>query len=300
MSAHVMKTEIKKIDSCKRELFIELESEAVQKRYDSLLEHLTKEANIPGFRPGKATKDAVKRFLGKQKLDEEFIKETIPQVYREAVAAEKLDVIGLPQITEVNSTDTKFSFKATLEIRPDIGLKNYKGLKVKKNKVEIKEEDLKKVYDSLKQHYKVDKIDDNFMKGLGFPSVSEFEDSMKRQLLLSKEREAHQDIETQITQQLLDAHDFHLPSLLLQQEENGLKEAAKKQLKSDNLKDEDIEKKIKEAEKEFSIEAKKRIKLFLVFDEIAKKESIPRNKEYSFRKVMEFLLREADWGNKKK
>ena len=292
-----MNIEIKKIDTCKREVCIELKPETVRKRIDSLLERIGKETALPGFRPGKAPRDAVKRHLGKQRFEEEFIKDAVPDVYRQVAIKENLDVIGLPQISDVNFNDEQFSFKATLEVRPAITLKNYKGLKVKKKKVEVTDQDIKKVHESLKKHYKVESIDDNFLKGLGFPSMREFEDSMKRQLLLTKEREAHQDIEAQITKQLSDMHDFDLPVSLLKQEEDGLKEAAKKQLKTGGLKDEDVEKKIKEAEKEFAAEAKKRIKLFLILDAIARAENIPYDENHSFQKVIEFLLREATWDN---
>ncbi len=78
-----------------------------------------------------------------QEISAEVQRKLIPQCFREAVAKEKLKVVSMPSIEEVKfSRSEPLRFQATVDVAPEFTLPKYKGLKVKKPKVEIKEEEI--------------------------------------------------------------------------------------------------------------------------------------------------------------
>ena len=114
-----MKIEVKKTEQGKRELAIEVSGEVVSKKFDHIYNEIAKEAKIPGFRPGKAPRDLLEKHYSSL-AHEEVLKNLIPEVYGQAIDAEKLEVVDLPQISVVKLERDKLSFTATVEIKPEI------------------------------------------------------------------------------------------------------------------------------------------------------------------------------------
>jgi len=57
---------------------------------------------------------------------EEVIKQLLPETYQDALKMENLDAVALPEITDVNLDSVSLRYKAKIELRPDIEVKNYK------------------------------------------------------------------------------------------------------------------------------------------------------------------------------
>lgn len=140
-----MKTDIKKIGECKRLLKIELSPEAVQGKFTEVYRDLKGTATIPGFRTGKVPQDLLEKHYGKAAIDEvtqRLIWESLEKAIREI----NLNPISSPQIKDVKLRGRDaFSFKAEIEIRPQVKLKQYKRLKVKKGKIEVSDKDVEEV-----------------------------------------------------------------------------------------------------------------------------------------------------------
>ncbi|MFH1355282.1 MAG: trigger factor family protein, partial [Candidatus Omnitrophota bacterium] len=56
-----MKTEVKKIDSTKREINVEVSGETVKNKFEDVFKKIGKEAKVPGFRPGNAPRDILEK-----------------------------------------------------------------------------------------------------------------------------------------------------------------------------------------------------------------------------------------------
>ncbi len=96
------------------------------------------------------------------------------------------------------------TFTATLDIRPEVKVENYKGIKVKPQNNKVTEEDINKTLEFFKKgRDKEVTIDDAFAKGMGFPSLDEFKDALSRQLQMDKDRKNRMEIENQIVEELL-------------------------------------------------------------------------------------------------
>ena len=124
------------------ELVIEIGGEefeaAVQKAY---LKQRSK-INVPGFRKGKAPRKIIECMFGSGVFYEDAINELYPKAYAEAVEQEKLDVVSWPNVEVLEAGKDGLTFKATVTVRPEVKLGEYKGLTAEKEEVKITDEDI--------------------------------------------------------------------------------------------------------------------------------------------------------------
>ena len=124
------------------ELVIEIGGEefeaAVQKAY---LKQRNK-INVPGFRKGKAPRKIIEGMFGSGVFYEDAINELYPKAYADAVEQEKLDVVSWPNVEVLEAGKDGLTFKATVTVRPEVKLGEYKGLTAEKEEVKITDEDI--------------------------------------------------------------------------------------------------------------------------------------------------------------
>ena len=147
-----MKTKVKALEECSTLFEIEVPKETVDQAFEEVYNEMVKVASIPGFRPGKAPKELVKKRYSKE-AKKEVINHLIPDAYQKAVEEHRIDPIGYPDITDMVFEEGKtLSFKAKIDTRPKFKLKNYKGIQVEKKKVLVRPEDVDKALDNLRQY----------------------------------------------------------------------------------------------------------------------------------------------------
>ena len=288
-----MKTEVKKIDSTKREIGVQVSGDIVKNKFDEVFKRIAQEARVAGFRPGNVPRDILEKHYSSH-AHQQVLKELIPDVYNQAIQKETLDVIDLPDITDVKLDRTTLSFKATVEVSPEIKIKNYKGLKAIYKKCEVTEDEINRHIDSFKVARKLDAIDDKFARGLGYPNLIELRKAIERQTFLEKENQQRQSIENEIVESIIKDLDFKIPQSLLDKQLKELVRQVKVELALKGTPREDIDKQEKSLFTELEPEAKRQVKVYLVLAEIAKKENIPLDDHMPHR-VIEFLLSQADW-----
>lgn len=288
-----MKTEVKKIDSTKREINIEVSGEIVKNKFEDVFQRIAKEAKVPGFRPGHAPRDILEKHFASS-AHEQVLKELVPDLYNEAIKKEELDVIELPEVTDVKLDRNSLSFKATVGVSPQINIKNYRGQKVNYKNISVSPDELKRNIDSLKEARSINTIDDSFAKGLGYPNSAYLEKAIERQLILNKENQERSRIENELIENLTKDLDFKIPQSLVKRQLQDLVRQAKVDLALRGVAREKIDEQEEALFKELEGQATKQVKVYLVLAEIAKKENIPQDDSMP-RRVMEFLLKEANW-----
>ncbi len=288
-----MNTEVTKIDGTKRSINVEVTGEIVKNKFEEIFKKIGQEAKIPGFRLGYAPRDMLEKKYSST-ANELVLKDLIPDLYKNAIEKESLDVIDMPEISEIKLDRNALSFKAEVEVKPEINIKKYKGIKLGYRKVEVSPEDIKRNVDSLKEHRKIDNIDDNFARSIGYFSLSELEKSIETQLFIQKQNQQRKSMEEKIIDDIIKDLDFKVPQTLVNRQLEELKRQVKLDMALKGVPKEKIEERGKTLSQELYEEAKKQIKVYLTLSEIAKKENIPQD-EHTSQKVIEFLLREADW-----
>jgi FKBP-type peptidyl-prolyl cis-trans isomerase (trigger factor) len=288
-----MKTEVKNIDSSKKELSISVEGDIVKNKFEDVFKKISKEGKVKGFRPGHVPRDILEKEFSSV-AHEQVLKELIPELYNKVLEEEGLNVFDLPHITDVKLDRSRLSFKAQVEITPEIAVKNFKGLKITYKKVKVSADEIKRNIDSLKETRKIDVLDDNCAKNLGYPNLEELEKSVERQIAVGKDNAQRRELENQIIEQLTKGLDFKLPQSLVNRQLDDLLRQAKVELALRGIPKEKIAEQEKEYIKELEPQARNQVKVYLVLSEIAKKQNLPLDEQMP-RKVMELLFKEASW-----
>ncbi|MFH0826403.1 MAG: trigger factor [Candidatus Omnitrophota bacterium] len=288
-----MKTEVKKIDATIREMDIEVSGDVVKNKFEDVFTRISKSAKVAGFRPGHAPRDILEKHYG-SRVHEEVVKELVPDIYQEAIKKEGLDVIDYPEISDVKLDREKLAFKAKFEISPEIAVKDYKGIKVNSKEIRVELDEIKRSLDSLKESRKMDAADDSLAKGLGYPSLAELEKALERQIFLQKDSEERQRIENSLIEEMLKDLNFKTPEFLVSRQLQDLVRQSKVNLAMKGVPREKIDEQEDALSKELKVTAEKQVRVYLALAAIAKKENMPLD-DHMPRRVVEFLLREADW-----
>jgi len=288
-----MKAEVRKLDSSKVEIDISAEGDVVKNKFEDVFKKIAQEAKVKGFRQGHAPRDILeKEFSGI--AHEQVLKELIPELYDQAVAKEALQVLDLPQISEVKLDRASLSFRAQVEVTPEIGIKNYKGIKIDYKKVAASPDEIKRHIDSAKESRKAAAADDNFAKALGYPNTAELEKAVERQIAAQKAGNLRHEIEHQVIDGLTKGLDFKLPQTLVAKQLEELVRQAKVELALRGVPKEHIAGQEGALRKELEAQAREQVRVYLVLSDIAKQEKIPADDNMS-QKVMELLFKEASW-----
>ena len=288
-----MKTEVKVLDSARKEIFVEVSGELIKNKFEDVFKKIGQEAKIKGFRPGHTPRDILeKEFSGL--AHEQVLKELIPELYGKALEKEGLNVLDMPDIKDVKLDRNSLSFKAEVEVYPEIEVKNYKGLKIKYKKIAVAADEIKRNLDSVKESRKIDNLDDDCAKSLGYPTLVELEKTVERQLSVQKDNAQRQEVEHQVVEQLTKGLEFKLPQTLVNKQLEEMVRNAKMEMAIRGIPKENIAEHEGALVKELEPRAKEQVKVYLVLNAIAKKENIPSD-EHMPAKVLEFVFKAASW-----
>lgn len=288
-----MKTEVKKLDSTKCEINVAISGELIKNKFEEVFAQIGKEAKVPGFRPGKAPRDILEKHYASH-AHEQVLKELVPDIYNQAIAAEKLDVIELPQITDVKLDRSSLSFKAIVEVTPEIAVKNYKSQLINYKVISVSSEEVKRQIDAVKESAKAEILDDKFSRSLGYPNLAELEKAVERQIFITKQNQERQRIENELIENISKGLEFKLPAGLVERQTQDMLRQTKIDLAMKGLARDKIDEQEKMFLERIKPEAAKQVKIYLILSQIAKKEDIIID-DHMPAKVMEFLLREANW-----
>jgi trigger factor len=146
-----LKTEIENVTDVKKVIHFEIPWEDVDKHIKEAVRAISKNARIPGFRPGKAPESLIRNKYA-QHIKDEVIQHVVPEAYRDALSKNELEVISEPEIHDVLYTEgSPFSFKVSVETKPRIELQNYKELDLKTLPTDVKEEEVESMLKSYQQ-----------------------------------------------------------------------------------------------------------------------------------------------------
>lgn len=122
--------------------------------YNQAVRTISQYVNIDGFRKGKAPRAVVERHVGTERIKQEAIEKLMPKAINQAIVDNNLDIIAQPYITNYNfnmGEDLQVTAKA--EIRPEVTLGQYKGLKLTVKDSPIEPDAMQKSIDRLLEQH---------------------------------------------------------------------------------------------------------------------------------------------------
>ena len=146
-----METNIEEISQVKRQINVEIETEEVTKKLDQAYNELSKRAKVKGFRPGKTPRKILEQYYGKEIMTDvknDLIKESFSKVIEKT----KLFPLGNPSIEdEAIRPGKSFKYTILMEIRPDFELKEYMGISVEKEILNISKDNADKKLEEIRE-----------------------------------------------------------------------------------------------------------------------------------------------------
>lgn len=145
-----MNVQITDINETRKTLTVSFDKGEVDTEYNSVLGDFTKQARLPGFRPGKAPAAMVARRYGKE-LTSEFKSKVVGKAYRDGLEQSKLLVLTVVDVEEGTiEAGLSAAIKLTVDIRPDFQLPEYLGLETEVQAVEPGDAEIDAAIDVLR------------------------------------------------------------------------------------------------------------------------------------------------------
>ncbi|HHV62573.1 MAG TPA: trigger factor [Firmicutes bacterium] len=147
-----MKVSVERIEKNVVSLEVELEEEALDRALERSYRKLVKKVAVPGFRRGKVPRKIFELKVGKAALYEDTLDTLVPEAYLDAVKESRIDPIDQPKFEVIQMEEGKpFKFKATVEVRPEVNLGNYKEIKVEKKVEPVSDEDIDNQIEAMRK-----------------------------------------------------------------------------------------------------------------------------------------------------
>lgn len=138
-----MSVQVEKLEKNMAKLTIEVSSEEFENAIAKAYKKNKNKISMPGFRKGKAPRAMIEKMYGKGIFYEDAANSIIPDAYADAAKESELEIVAQPEIdvTQIES-GKPFIFTATVALKPEVILGEYKGIEVEKKEVEVTDEEV--------------------------------------------------------------------------------------------------------------------------------------------------------------
>ncbi|TCN24536.1 trigger factor [Mesobacillus foraminis] len=138
-----MSAKWEKLEGNQGVLTIEVDAEKVNEGLDAAFKKVVKTINVPGFRKGKMPRQMFEKRFGVEALYQDAIDILLPEVYSNAVEEAGIEPVDRPEIDiEQIEKGKSMIVKATVTVKPEVKLGEYKGLEVEAFDTEVTDEEV--------------------------------------------------------------------------------------------------------------------------------------------------------------
>lgn len=149
-----MSAKWEKLEGNQGVLTVEVDADTVKIALDSAFKKVVKQVNIPGFRKGKIPRGMFEQRFGVESLYQDALDIILPEAYSKAIEETGIDPVDRPEIDiEQMEKGKELIFKATVTVKPEVKLGEYKGLEVEKFDTEVTDEDVENELKTLQEKH---------------------------------------------------------------------------------------------------------------------------------------------------
>ncbi len=135
------------------EYIIEINGDEWKKIIDNTFKKVVKNIKVDGFRPGKVPRDVYEKKFGKQALIVEAVDEAVKDAYKKALDEFKGVAIMQPQVAIEKADEEGVAYKFIFTTRPEVKIKKYSSLGVKKDSVKVTAKDVEEEIKKIQKEY---------------------------------------------------------------------------------------------------------------------------------------------------
>ncbi|MBI5643344.1 MAG: trigger factor [Deltaproteobacteria bacterium] len=146
---------IEDLSSVKKKLEITVSADAVKKEIEAAYQSLKSSVNIAGFRKGAVPMNIIKARFGDH-VQEDVAKKLVETSYPHALHEKELVPVEAPKIELITTKledGKEFTYSVTVEVNPNVDLSadDYKGMELKKEKIEVSDKDIEEGIERLRE-----------------------------------------------------------------------------------------------------------------------------------------------------
>lgn len=297
-----MKTDIKKREDSTVEISVSVPSTTLMAEWPQALASIKEVAEIDGFRKGHVPESMILSRFGDMAILEEAAQRTIQKVYPSIVMDNKLEVLGMPEVTISKlAKDNDFEFKVVVAVMPELKLPSYKKIAAKEMKektvVTVTPEEVAQVIEETRKARSTKKVGedgtetnelpeltDEFVKTLGdFKDVATFRAKVEENLLQEKQAREKDKKRVAIVEAIEKETTGVIPAVLIDSEVDRMAAQLRADIASFGGTLEGYLTHIKKTEedlrKEWRGEAERRAKIQIILNQVANEEKIKASQE---------------------
>lgn len=149
-----MKSIIETLEGNKVKVTVEIDEVEFDRNIDKAFHKIAHEVRIPGFRPGKAPRQLLQAQIGLGAARSQALQDSIPEYLSAAVREHDVDLIATPQI-EITAGENEgpITFDATCEVRPEVTVPGYRGMRVELPTLLVADADIEEVMHSERSRH---------------------------------------------------------------------------------------------------------------------------------------------------
>jgi trigger factor len=162
-----VKSTVEPLEGNKVKLSVEVDEAEFDRDIDNAFRKIAREVRLPGFRPGKAPRRVLEARIGIAPARQQALQDAIPRYLADAVKAHDVDIIAPPQVDiTAGEEEGPIAFDATVEIRPQVVVPGYGGLRVELPSVTVTDDEVDEaVMGELRRHGELRDVDRAAAKG---------------------------------------------------------------------------------------------------------------------------------------
>lgn len=162
-----VKSTIENLEGNKVKLVVEIDEAEFDRNIDEAFRKIAKQVRIPGFRQGKAPRQLLQAQIGLDAARSQALQDSIPEYLAMAVREHNVDLIATPDVQVTKGEIAgPIGFDATCEVRPEIQVPGYKGLRVELPSLEVSDAEIDEAVNTeRKRHGKLVDADRAIQQG---------------------------------------------------------------------------------------------------------------------------------------
>ncbi|MDH5160305.1 trigger factor [Heyndrickxia oleronia] len=149
-----MSAKWEKLEGNQGVLTVEVDADTVKAGLDEAFKKVVKQVNVPGFRKGKMPRGMFEQRFGVESLYQDALDVILPDAYAKAIEETGIEPVDRPEIDiEQMEKGKELIFKATVTVKPEVKLGEYKGLEVEKFETDVTDEDVENELKTLQERH---------------------------------------------------------------------------------------------------------------------------------------------------
>ncbi|GGK30471.1 trigger factor [Caldalkalibacillus thermarum] len=147
-----MSAKWEKIDNHQGVLTVEVDKEEFAKALDQAFKKVVKKVQVPGFRKGRVPRKIFEARFGVEALYQDALDIILPKAYQQAVEETGIEPVDRPEVDiEQLEKDKNLIFKATVTVKPEVQLGEYKGLEVPEKDFSVTDEQVEEELNRVRE-----------------------------------------------------------------------------------------------------------------------------------------------------